>query len=298
MKRGPLWKVSVAITPEAEEAVVALLGDIFGQAAAVFADARTGRTSAAVFLEDPKALPRPKGTALRAGLRRIREYGLDLGSGTISVRQVRREDWAESWKHHFAPIEIGPSLLVLPSWSRRRAKRRQAVVVVDPGLSFGTGQHPTTRFCLEQIATVRTDAAQSLLDIGTGSGILAIAAAKLGYRPIEAFDLDPEAVRTARRNARRNRADQRIRFACRDLAGLPIDSRRQFDLICANLTHDLLVSEKRRILHRLKEGGRLVLAGILVSQFEMVRKSYGETGLRLVAHRREGEWKSGIFAAS
>src|SRR5262245_1823291 len=154
MKPGPLWKVSVAIAPEAEEAVVALLGDLFGQAPTVFADARTGRTSAAVFLDGRRPPPLPQRRALRAGLRRIREYGLDLGSGRVSVCQVLREDWAESWKRHFTPIEIGRRLLVRPSWSRRQAKPGQAAVVLDPGLSFGTGQHPTTRFCLEQIAAV------------------------------------------------------------------------------------------------------------------------------------------------
>jgi ribosomal protein L11 methyltransferase len=172
------------------------------------------------------------------------------------------------------------------------------VVILDPGLSFGTGQHPTTRFCLEQIAAAPTGAAApSLWDVGTGSGLLAIAAAKLGYRPVEALDLDPEAIRTARLNARRNQVDRRIRFACLDLVRLPMNSQRQFDLICANLTHDLLVSEKQRILHRLKNGGRLVLAGILISQFVAVRESYEQAGLRLVAQRREQGWQSGVFAA-
>jgi ribosomal protein L11 methyltransferase len=298
MKRGPLWKVSVTIRPEAEEAVVVLLGETFSRTPVVFADARTGRTSAAVFLEEATALRRPQGVALRAGLRHLRECGLDVGPGRISVRRVPREDWAESWKHHFTPIEIGPSLLLLPSWSRRRAKRGQAVVVLDPGLSFGTGQHPTTRFCLEQIAAVRPDSAASLLDIGTGSGILAIAAAKLGYQPVEAFDFDPEAVRTARGNARRNRVERRIRFVRQDLGRLPVQSRRRFSLICANLTHDLLLSEKERIRHRLEKQGRLVLAGILVSQFAAVRKGYELVGLTLVAQQRGGEWQSGVFASA
>jgi ribosomal protein L11 methyltransferase len=296
MKRGPLWQVSVAITLEAEEAVIALLGDIFGRAPVVFADARTGRTSAAVFLEEANALPRPQGVALRAGLRHLRECGLDVGRGRISVRRVPREDWAESWKHHFTPIEIGPSLLLLPSWSRRRAKRGQAVVVLDPGLSFGTGQHPTTRFCLEQIAAIPPGTRASLLDIGTGSGILAIAAAKLGYQPVEAFDIDPEAIRTARCNARRNRVERRIRFVCQDLGHLPIQSQRRFSLICANLTSDLLLSEKERFRHRLEEQGRLVLAGILVSQFAAVRKCYEGVGLNLIAQQRGRGWQSGVFA--
>ena len=138
---------------------------------------------------------------------------------------MRREDWAESWKRHFKPIEIGDALLVKPSWSKRRPRKNQAVVILDPGLSFGTGQHPTTAFCLREIVRLKLakergrlarefktrhhadepSALQSFLDIGTGSGILAIAAAKLGYQPVHAFDFDAEAVRIARANARANR---------------------------------------------------------------------------------------------
>ncbi len=151
---------------------------------------------------------------------------------------MKREDWAESWKRHFKPIEIRvkarpsaarqsasqpPSLLVKPSWSRRRAAKNQAVVILDPGLSFGTGQHPTTAFCLHEIARCRQPGtAQSFLDIGTGSGILAIAAAKLGYAPVQAFDFDPESVRVAGDNARKNRVTGRLKLTRGDLAKLPL----------------------------------------------------------------------------
>ena len=108
---------------------------------------------------------------------------MKIGAGKIEIAKVKREDWAESWKRHFHPIEIGKTLLVKPSWSKKRPAKNQAVVILDPGLSFGTGQHPTTSFCLHQIARGRKNGTPrpSFLDIGTGSGILAIAAAKLGY---------------------------------------------------------------------------------------------------------------------
>src|ERR1019366_8464695 len=159
--------------------------------------------------------------------------GLDIGPGRISLLGVSREDWAESWKLHFKPLLIGSALLLKPSWSRRRPGKGQAVVVLDPGLSFGTGRHPTTAFCLRQlVARRRSGESQSCLDIGTGSGILAIAAAKLGYAPVDAFDFDPEAVRIARANARRNGVAARIRFQRRDLTKLPRRSARQYSLIC------------------------------------------------------------------
>src|SRR5439155_23112501 len=116
----------------------------------------------------------------------------------------------------------GLALLLKPSWSRCRARRGQAVVVLDPGLSFGTGQHPTTRFCLEQIVARRTqDRGQSFLDMGTGSGILAIAAAKLGYHPVAAFDVDAHAVRIARANARKNGVADTLHPRRQDLRQLP-----------------------------------------------------------------------------
>ena len=130
------------------------------------------------------------------------------------------------------------------------------MVILDPGLSFGTGQHPTTLFCLRQLARCRRRGVrQSLLDIGCGSGILAIAAAKLGYSPVLALDNDPEAVRASRRNIKRNNVRVEVRRA--DLTRLPLATRRRYDVICANLICDLLAGEGEKIRHWLKPGGEI-----------------------------------------
>jgi ribosomal protein L11 methyltransferase len=193
-------------------------------------------------------------------------------------------------------MEFGRALLVKPSWIRRRPRAGQQVVVLDPGLSFGTGQHPTTGYCLEQIIAGRKPgAAQSLLDIGTGSGILAIAAVKLGYRPVMAYDADASAVRVARANARQNGVARRLEIAQRDLTREPLRSVQKFDIVCANLTFDLLCSEGSRIVNRLRPCGTLVLAGILRAQFPAVVRAYGRLGLRLKSSRRQNEWESGVF---
>ena len=212
------------------------------------------------------------------------------------MAKMRREDWAESWKRHFKPIEIGDALLVKPSWSKKRPRKNQAVVVLDPGLSFGTGQHPTTAFCLRELVRCgKIEARRSFLDIGTGSGILAIAAAKLGYSPVYAFDFDPEAVRVARANARANGVHKKLRIVRKDVTKLPIHPARQYDLICANLISTLLISERRRMVAQLRRGGTLVLAGILKSEFSQVRKIFAELGLKLAARKIENEWCSGSF---
>ena len=157
--------------------------------------------------------------SLREGLRQINRCGLKTGPGPgKDLKNTPRVDWAESWKRHFQPIEIGDRLLIKPSWSKRRARKNQAVVVLDPGLSFGTGQHPTTEFCLSELVRCgKKKAARSFLDIGTGSGILAITAAKLGYSPVHAFDFDPEAVRTARSNASANGVQNQVRISRADV---------------------------------------------------------------------------------
>jgi ribosomal protein L11 methyltransferase len=188
-------------------------------------------------------------------------------------------------------------LLVKPSWSRRKAARGQSVVVLDPGLSFGTGQHPTTHFCLTQLVAARKpDTRQSFLDIGTGSGILAIAAAKLGYRPVQGYDFDPESVRVARENVARNKVSELFKPVRRDLLKTPKPRKACYDVVCANLLADLLISAREKILAHLRPDGRLVVAGILAREFEDVRLAYEQAGLRLVADRVENEWRSGCFA--
>lgn len=289
--RGSLWKVSVRTTPAAEDVVGEAMAGVFGEPASVYTDLAKRTTVVSVFV------PRLSGahrSELRRQLTALKGGGVDAGLARITARRIPRENWAESWKRHFQPLEISPKLVVRPSWIRRPPRPGLAVVVLDPGLSFGTGHHPTTGFCLEQIAQLRTEGArQSLLDAGCGSGILSIAAAKLGYAPIEAFDFDPDAVRVARANAVKNGV--RFRLARQDLTRLPVKAPRRFDLVCANLIYDLLIQEHRRLLARLAPGGTLVLAGILKGQFPAVRRAYEAAGMKLVAQKMAGEWRSGAF---
>ena len=345
-----LWRVSVVTTPEAEDAVSDLLGSVLGQPVSSYFNLETGVSTVTVYLQKkfmspgapasrrrvlsmPAGRRRPQEQVRREildGLKRITNCGLPIGPGKITLAKVRREDWAESWKRHFKPIEIeftnrrgelcetpissgksgsklgarvtrpsellGKSLLVKPSWSKRRARKNQAVVVLDPGLSFGTGQHPTTAFCLRALVRHRKmGGGRSFLDMGTGSGILAIAAAKLGFSPVHAFDFDPEAVRVARANARANGVQKQLRMARADVTKLPVHPARRYDLICANLISTLLVSERRRMVAQLNRGGTLVLAGILKSEFAQVQRVFEELGLKLAARKIENEWGSGSF---
>ncbi len=334
MKRETIWKTSITTTLEAEDAVAELITELVAPHPSAYTDAESGVTIVSAFTTTPPKNTAATRRALRAGLLAITRCGLNIGVGKITIQKLPRKNWAESWKRHFRPITIGARLLVKPSWIRRQPKRGQAVIVLDPGLSFGTGQHPTTEFCLRQLVRGRGLALRcprprpaggtklalaldtgrplprrysagspprgnptlSCLDIGTGSGILAIAAAKLGYAPVHALDFDPQCIRVAKANAATNRVEKKIRITCADLTKLPLRSAKQYDLVCANLLANLLIAERDRILARVKPDGVLVVAGILKREFAEVQTAYEAVGWRLAGSKAEKEWRSGAFS--
>ncbi len=291
-----LYQLQITVPQAAEEATGALLAAVCSQWPVSFAEPESTVVHISVFL---RADQKPSGAQLaelQAGLRALAVQGIPVGKPKVHVTRLPDRDWKNSWKRHFRPLQIGRRLLLRPSWSLQRAKPGQAVVVLDPGLSFGTGQHPTTSFCLREIVNARRkEEVQSFLDIGTGSGILAVAAAKLGYGPVHAFDYDPNSVRVARANARRNRVLPRIRIRQADLCDLPARSRRKYHVVCANLLADVLTLESARILQRVKPGGLLVIAGILGKEFDSVDQDYRSRGARLLRTRAEREWQSGAY---
>jgi ribosomal protein L11 methyltransferase len=306
-----LWRISVTTTLEAEDAVAELLGATLGQPASAHFNVETQISVVSVFDLKNKIFARETHAEVSAGLKRIKSCGLNIGSGKIKTAKVRREDWSESWKRHFKAIEIGDALLIKPSWVKRKPRKNQALVILDPGLSFGTGQHATTSFCLREITRFRSVAAvydhhdrhqqsaatvKSFLDIGTGSGILAIAAAKLGYQPVRAFDFDPEAIRVAHTNAQMNQVHGKLKIARDDVTKLSLRPARKYDLVCANLISNLLIAECRRIVAQLHRGGMLVLAGILRSEFPQVQTAFENSGLQLFRCKIEKEWRSGSFS--
>ena len=296
MRNASISQITLGTTLEAEEPIAALLERLFGQSPSVYENVETGQRRVTVYVRKAPIVLRRRRSEILQGLDELKEFGIDVGQPEILIQRVPPEDWSESWKKYFKPIRIGSALLVKPSWRKEKSAKNQAVVVLDPGLSFGTGQHATTSFCLKEIVRCRGGGRKkSLLDIGTGSGILAIAASKLGYEPVEAFDFDPVAVRVAAANCRRNRVDKRVVVRRQDLTKLKEGSRRKFDLVCANLISTLLVEQREKILNRVMPEGTLVLAGILATEFDSVEEAYREAGLELVRSVKEREWQSGSF---
>ena len=212
------------------------------------------------------------------------------------MKRLKREDWANSWKRNFKPINIKGKLMVRPSWEKAKLKPGQKTVIINPGLSFGTGQHETTKYCLEQIVSLRRpDRQQSFMDVGSGSGILSIAAVKMGYRPVLGIDQDSEAIRVAKINAKRNRVDQKLVLEVGDVVDLGIKSRKKYDIVCGNLIFGLLKDHVVRVISQLKTDGVLILAGILWKQFKDLQKVYEKEGLKLKHTDRRAEWQSGCF---
>lgn len=291
---GRCWReVALLVAASQEGPASDLLELEFGQSPAVSLDGaqRDARISVYWRMTDAEV------TETRAALRRqISDFEDDASGGLegarISIRKVPARDWSESWKRHFHPICVG-RLLVLPTWSRRRVRSDQAVIRLNPGLSFGTGQHPTTRFCLAQIAA--TGSGGALLDVGCGSGILALAAARLGCSFVRAIDNDPEAVRIATENAVLNGLEAKVRPETVDLATLPARPERQYDVVCANLVADLLQQFGSRLTDRVAQGGALVAAGILAAEFGRVEAAFSALGFKLAAAKTEGEWRSGVW---
>ncbi len=290
-----LRQVSLITGVEAEDLAGVLLENEWGVTPSIHTDAATGRSTVSVYVELPKQQMAEIRRRLRASWDAVHAEAPHLGEAEVRIRKVRPLDWAESWKRHFRPLEIGSNLLIQPTWSRRRPRPGQAVLRLDPGLSFGTGQHATTHFCLTQVVGLRGAEPQSLLDLGCGSGILALAGALLGYDPVEAWDFDPEAVRIATENAALNGLGARVRPRLEDVTQLPRVAKVRHDVVCANLVHDLLISERKRISARVAERGHLVLAGILTSQFTSVCSAYLGLGWSLKESATGGEWTSGCF---
>ena len=304
MKEKSVWRIAANVPREAEEAILDLFTRIFLRGApSSYINHKTNLATVAVYYEEKPNLSSVERDELAVGLKRIRECGLNVGSPRLSIKKLPRQDWAESWKKHFQPIEIGSALLIKPSWNTQRPKKGQATLVLDPGLSFGTGQHPTTEYCLRELTRRRKPGIeQAFLDIGTGSGILAIAAARLGYRPVDAFDFDPEAVRVASANARRNRVLNKIHVFQQDVmkphktdTGTSALQGTKYSVICANLISTLLVDARERISGRLCAEGVVIVAGILREEFEEVRRVYEKVGLELLKCGVKKEWRSGTF---
>jgi ribosomal protein L11 methyltransferase len=224
-------------------------------------------------------------------------FNLDLSRLEIFSKEIEKEDWTETWKAFFHVIEVSERLVVKPSWEDYDEKPGQIILEIDPGMSFGTGNHGTTRACLEYLDEFAGDSAKSFMDMGSGSGILTMAASKLGYKDIAAFDYDEDAVRISKENFELSNC-QGIDVFVQDLSLYKASG--EYDFVIANILATVLVANADKIVPALKKSSesRLVLSGILHEQFDGVLEVFKKYGLKCIHRKQISEWSSGMLAFS
>ena len=199
------------------------------------------------------------------------------------------EDWAEAWKAHYQPMRIGRRLLIRPRWIDVAIAPGEIEIALDPGMAFGTGTHPTTLLCLEALERL-LEPAQDVIDLGSGSGILAIAAAKLGAGKVLALDIDPIAVAATADNARTNGVGGKISAECGSLASV-LGGARRFDLAMVNiLARVILQLAEQRLGEIIRPGGVAIFSGIIDTQADEVEAALRRAGLQPYARHQQGDW--------
>ena len=232
--------------------------------------------------------------AIRARIGALPGFGLDVGPATIETAEVDDEGWADAWKTHFTPFAVGRRLWITPTWVRTPPPPGAVVIELDPGMAFGSGLHPSTQLCLA-VLDQRLQPGDTVVDVGAGSGILSIAAAKLGASRVLAIDADPVAVAVARANVAHNNVAAVVEVAEGDfLSGV----RGTVDVVVANLTADLHLAFLPTARPHLSPGAVLAASGITEHRAQEVEGTARAAGLTIVETLRSGEWRCLVLAAA
>ena len=306
-------EVSIHTTQEATEAVAAVFHEL-GAGGVVIEDPdliqsyrSSGNWTDCIFPDEPAVdyvkvigyLPSDAQLPgkLRIMSQRIDElagHSLDKGRGTIHWREVRETEWAAAWKQYFHTARIGQRFVVKPSWEDYTPQPEDIILDLDPGMAFGTGTHGTTILCLESLETL-VEPGMTVFDIGAGSGILSIAAAKLGAAAVKAVEYDQMACETAEHNVATNHVADRVAVSQGNLMD---DLTGQADIIVANLVADLILRLAPAIPLRLKEEGCFLASGIIKDRLADVTDALLQQGLHVTKVNEAGEWAAVIACRS
>ena len=215
----------------------------------------------------------------------LKEMGLDLGEAKVEHEKMHEEDWANTWKQYYKPSKVGEKIVVKPIWEEYEAKDNELVVDLDPGMAFGTGTHETTRMCIQALERYVKEES-TVFDVGCGSGILAIAAAKLGAKLAVGVDLDPVAVESSIENVGYNNLDN-IEILHGNLVEV-INGKA--DIVVANILAEIICILADDVKRVLKEGVTFITSGIIHDRVDMVCEKLEATGFEVVEKNRDGEW--------
>jgi len=282
-KQSPArWlELSAEVAPDAEEAVA----DVLRRHVHAGVSIEGGETSVVVkgYLPADGDLARRR-RALRRQLAPL------VSSSALRTRWLSEEDWAHVWKKFFPVLRVSPRLVVCPTWRSYRPRRGEEVIRLDPGMAFGTGQHPTTLMCLSALEELLRPG-MAVLDLGTGSGILALAAARLGATSVLALDIDPQAAVVARENVRLNRLEAVVRV---EEGGLDEAPSAAFDLAMANISAAVIVEAAPALAAVLRPGGVLIVAGFSAESADRVSSAQTSTGFVVERALADGDWRAQI----
>ncbi len=282
-KQSPArWlELSVEVAPDAEEAVA----DVLHRHVHAGVSIEGGKTSVVVkgYLPADGDLARRR-RALRRQLAPL------ISSSALRTRWLSEEDWAHVWKKFFPVLRVSPRLVVCPTWRSYRPRRGEAVIRLDPGMAFGTGQHPTTLMCLRALEELLRPG-MDVLDLGTGSGILALAAARLGATSVLALDIDPQAAVVARENVCLNHLEAVVRV---EEGGLDEAPSAAFDLAMANISAAVIVEVAAALAAVLRPAGVLIVAGFSAESADRVSSALTGTGLAVERALADGDWRTHV----
>lgn len=218
----------------------------------------------------------------------VQDFGIDIGPGSIELNNVREEDWANNWKQYFKPKKIGKYLVVRPGWEEYSPSEGEIILELDPGMAFGTGTHETTILCVKALEDWVAPN-RNLLDIGTGTGILAIAGLLLGAKNALAVDSDSNAVRIAEKNAKNNGVADRMKVVHGNLMD---EVHGKFEIVVVNIIADVIIEISKEVKRYLTASGIFIASGIILDRINDVERAIREAGFTIIETKTMGEWAS------
>ncbi|MCT4507575.1 MAG: 50S ribosomal protein L11 methyltransferase [Tepidibacter sp.] len=223
---------------------------------------------------------------IREKIKLLPTYGIEIGEGSVNITEVDEQDWANSWKQYYKPAKVGEKIVVKPTWEEYEKNEGEIVIELDPGMAFGTGTHETTTMCIRELEK-RIKDKDVVFDIGCGSGILSIAAAKLGAQKTIGVDLDEVAVKVSKENVEFNNVDSSVEIRYGNLMNVVTEKA---NIVVANIIADIIAILAKDVSNFLNDDGLFISSGIILDKIEFVKAALLENNFEILEVNTMGEW--------